>query len=100
MTEDQEAMWKVLANDAEFLCHKWAKELSLLKGNKFHTTCDNYLRFIIDNFTVDEAPRILMTWLKSYRLPLDADKLTSFDAFHNKFGKHIVDEIKNIKAYE
>jgi hypothetical protein len=99
MTNEQETMWRVLSNDAEFLCHKWAKEMLELKGRRFHTACDQHLKFVADNFGTDEAPRILMTWLKEYKLPIDPNKLSSFDDFHTKFGQYICDNLKSIKAY-
>jgi len=99
MTSEQEAMWSVLSNDAEFLCHEWAKELSNLTGDEFHEVCEQRLRFIVNNFNTQEAPRIIMTWLKQYKLELDPTKLPSFDDFHLKFGIYIIDKLETIKVY-
>ena len=99
MTEEQETMWNVLTNNAEYLSHKWAKELESLKGKKFHNVADHYLGFVVDNFGDEEASRTIKTWLTTYRLPLDPDKLDNFDAFHRKFGPYIANEIRNIRSY-
>jgi hypothetical protein len=99
MTEEQETMWNVLTNNAEYLSHKWAKELESLKGKKFHRAANDYLGFVVDNFGDEEAARSIKTWLTTYRLPLDPDKLDNFDAFHRKFGHYIATEIRNIRSY-
>jgi len=100
MTSDQELMWNVLTNNPEFLAHRWGKELSALKGKRFHTACNQHLRFIVDNFSTEEAARTVKTWLSTYKLPLDPNELNAFDDFHAKFGRYIINDVANIKAYE
>ena len=81
------------SNNAEYLAHKWGKELISLKGKKFNKFADHYLGFIVINFDNEEAARIVLTWLTTYQLTLKPNLLkkspTIAKNFAIKIGKHL-----------
>ena len=100
LTNEQQLTWDVLSNNAERLSHVWAKELTGLKPKQFAKLADKHINFMLANFSKEETVRTMKTWLSTYNLPLDADRLASFDEFHNQVGLYIVDNMKNIVPYE
>ena len=101
LTSEQEVFWNMLKCDPEFLAHHWGKEMSLLKGRKFHEACDEHLNFILaSSLSEIELLRIVKTWLSTYDLPLDPSKLKYFDEFHNRVQFAIRGDVSGVKVYE
>jgi hypothetical protein len=105
LTASQEQFWNALKGP-EFYCHQRARAMLIVRGRgkKFHGIVDESLRYIIANFSKIDGIRIMHTWLRVYELPIDPNKLTSYDEFHNHFGKMIADmstsgQIGSIKPY-
>jgi len=51
---------------------------------------DNFLRFIMDNFTTELVVMGIRVALTTYNLPFVPGKLKNFNEFHQRFGKYIV----------
>jgi hypothetical protein len=51
---------------------------------------DNFFTFMMDNFPTELVVMGGKVALKNYGLPIDATKLTSWDRFHQKYGKYII----------
>jgi len=64
-----------------------------------NSTADKHLSTIMDLFDKEQSVRILKTWLSTYKLPLDPDRLKTFEQFHEQFGKFIIDNTATIKSY-
>lgn len=58
--------------------------------NDFHKMADNFFRFMMDNFEVELVVMGARVALRVYELPLQPTKLKNFDAFHEKYGKYIL----------
>jgi hypothetical protein len=104
MTEHQRLM--ALLKGPDWYAHESGKDLlAVLNQGKrkryksMNSTADNYLSTIMDLFDKEQSVRILKTWLSTYRLPLDPDRLKTFDQFHEQFGKFIIDNTAIIKSY-
>lgn len=51
---------------------------------------DNFLRFVMDNFTTELVVMGIRVALTTYNLPFVPGKLKNFNEFHQRFGKYIV----------
>jgi len=51
---------------------------------------DNFFKFMMDNFPTELVVMGAKVALTNYNLPFDASKLKHFDAFHDKYGKYII----------
>lgn len=56
----------------------------------FHTMADNFLRFMMDNFTTEVTVMGARVALTTYNLPMVPGKMPSFDEFHQRFGKYVL----------
>ena len=89
MTEDQQLVWDLLTNNAEHLCHAWAKDI--MKSRRgIDRRADHYIGVMLREFSVDDTCRVLHTWLQWYKMPLDPNKLENFNNFHKQCGSYIV----------
>ena len=59
------------------------------KDTNFNTKMDNFLKFSMKNFETELVVMGVKLAITQYKLPLDPDKLESFDEFHNKYSKYI-----------
>lgn len=66
------------------------KKLAADKTGKWHTMADNFFRFSMDNFTTEIVVMGARVALTTYNLPFVPGKLKSFDEFHKRFGKYIL----------
>lgn len=66
------------------------KKLASDKTGKWHTLADNFFRFSMDNFTTEIVVMGARVALTTYNLPFVPGKLKSFDEFHKRFGKFIL----------
>jgi hypothetical protein len=75
------------------MCYELQEQYRKLGKDKmpdWYAQADNFLRFMMDNFTTElvvMGARVAMT---TYSLPLLPGKMKSFDEFHKKFGKYII----------
>jgi len=75
------------------MCYELQDQYGKLGKEKmadWYAQADNFLRFMMDNFTTElvvMGARVAMT---TYTLPLLPGKMKSFDEFHKKFGKYII----------
>ena len=89
MTNDQQHMWDLLTNDPGRLCHRWAEDI--MKSKRYmHRRADHYIGIMLNQFSAEDMTRVLHTWFKQYQMPLEPDKLKTFDDFHVKCGSYIL----------
>ena len=67
------------------------KEVTRAKLNEM---MDCFLAFIMKNFETELVIMGAKIALKTYQIPLDVAKLKSFDEFHKRFGKFVIDAVK------
>ena len=86
--------------------HESAKELLVIlnqgkrkRYKSMNSKADKHLLTIMDLFDKEPAVRILKTWLSTYKLPLDPDRLETFDQFHEQFGEFILNNSAMINSY-
>jgi len=58
---------------------------------KFNTMCDNFFRYMMDNFETELVVMGAKVALKTFKLPMEPSQLKNFDEFHKKYGKYIVE---------
>mgnify|MGYP003325447085 CR=1 FL=1 len=56
----------------------------------FHSMADNFLKYMMDNFETELVVLGARIALTTYNLPMLPTKLKNFDAFHQKYGKYIL----------
>jgi hypothetical protein len=66
------------------------KKLGKEKISEWHAQADNFLRFMMDNFTTELVVMGARVALTTYNLPMVPGKMKSFDEFHSRFGKYII----------
>ena len=66
------------------------KKLGKEKITEWYTQSDNFLRFMMENFTIELVVMGARVALTTYNLPMIPGKMKCFDEFHAKFGKYIV----------
>ena len=77
------------------LCYELKDVLDKTSGDKakmddFYSQADNFLGFMMKNFTTELVVMGSRVALTQYNLPLVPTKLKNFDEFHKKFGKYIL----------
>jgi hypothetical protein len=101
MTPDQQHCWDVLRADPQRLCHTYAQELEKIKNKRqFNRRADQYLDFMMSNFSTEGVLRTVKTWLSVYRLPLDPTALSTFDRFNSNYHHIISQRPSWITPYE
>jgi hypothetical protein len=66
------------------------KKLGKDKIADWHAQADNFLRFMMDNFTTELVVMGARVALTTYNLPMVPGKMPNFDEFHKRFGKYII----------
>ena len=61
--------------------------------DKWHEAVDNFFKFMMDNFTTELTVMGARVALTVYNLPFVPNKLKTFDEFHKRFGKYIVQAV-------
>ena len=84
------AMYSLVVSMCYELQDNHAKMNKEGKGGDWHSQADNFLRFMMDNFTTELVVMGTRVALTTYNLPLTPGKLKHFDEFHKKFGKYII----------
>jgi hypothetical protein len=64
------------------------------KLDTWHDNCDNFIRFMMDNFEPEMVIMGAHTALKNYNLPFDHKKLKNFPEFFKRFA-HLVVDVSN-----
>ena len=75
------------------LCYELQDSFKKLGTNgikDFHAQADNFLKFMMANFTTELVVMGARVALTTYNLPMVPGKMPSFDAFHQKYGKYII----------
>jgi hypothetical protein len=62
--------------------------------DEFNKIFDNFLGYMLANFEPDLIILGGRTALKTYKLDFDVTKLTNFETFHKKYGRHILSAVK------
>ncbi len=60
---------------------------------KWHEYADNFFKFMMENFTTEVTVMGARVALTTYNLPFVPNKLKTFDEFHKRFGKYIVQAV-------
>jgi len=60
---------------------------------KWHAMVDNFFQFMMDNFTTELTVMGARVALTVYNLPFVPNKLKTFDDFHKRYGKYIVQAV-------
>jgi hypothetical protein len=104
MTEHQRLI--ALLKGPDWYAHESGKDLlAVLNQGKrkryksLNSTADKHLSTIMDLFDKEQSVRILKTWLTTYSLPLDPNRLKTFDQLHEQIGEFIIDNTATIKSY-
>jgi hypothetical protein len=66
------------------------KKLGKDKISDWHTQADNFLSFMMENFTTELVVMGARVALTTYNLPMVPGKMKNFDEFHKRFGKYII----------
>jgi hypothetical protein len=75
------------------LCYELQEQYKKLGKDKisdWHSQANNFLRFMMDNFTTELVVMGARVALTTYNLPMVPGKMASFDEFHQRFGKYII----------
>ena len=57
---------------------------------KWHDMADNFFKFMMDNFETELVVMGARVALVNYKLPFQPGKLKSFNEFHKRFGKYVI----------
>ena len=66
------------------------KKLGKEKISDWHKQADNFLNFMMTNFTTELVVMGARVALTTYNLPMIPGKMPHFDEFHKRFGKYII----------
>ena len=95
-----------LLKGPDWYAHESAKELlDILNQGKrkryksMSAMADRHIKIIMECFNDEDSIRILKTWLSTYRLPLNPDRLKTFEQFHNRVGKLAIQNVESIRSY-
>ena len=104
LSEEQRLM--LLLKGPEDYAHRAGREMLLvLNGGKrlrykaMFKVADQHFETVMQVFNIEQSIRIIKTWLSTYQLPFDPDRLNSFDRFHNSLGTFITDYPERIRSY-
>ena len=75
------------------LCYE-LKERADKKVEKWDAMADKFFEYMMKNFPTELVVMGAKTALTNYDLPLDASKMKSFDEFHSRFGKYVMNAME------
>jgi len=75
------------------LCYE-LKERADKKVEKWDAMADRFFEYMMKNFPTELVVMGAKTALTNYDLPLDAQKMKSFDEFHSRFGKYVMNAME------
>jgi hypothetical protein len=75
------------------MCYELKEALDNKKVDtaQFHQMADNFFEYIMKNFETELVVMGAKIALKTYKLPIEPQRLSNFDTFHKKYGKYIVE---------
>ena len=76
------------------LCYE-LKACAEKQDKAFNDKADNFFRYMMDNFPTELVVMGAKTALTNYDLPLDSNKMKSFDEFYRRFGKYVLSAMEN-----
>lgn len=76
------------------MCYE-LKDRAEKKVKGWDDMADNFFRYMMDNFSTEIVVMGAKTALTNFDLPLDATKMKSFDEFHKRFGKYVLQAMEN-----
>jgi hypothetical protein len=76
------------------LCYE-LKDRAEKKVKAWDGMADNFFAYMMANFPTELVVMGAKTALTNYDLPLDATKMKSFDEFHKRFGKYVIQAMEN-----
>jgi hypothetical protein len=91
-TREISAIYSLAVN----LCYELKDSLDKLgKKNmdQWHSQADNFFQFMMKNFTTETTVMAARAALVTHNLPIVPNKLKSFDEFHKKYGRHIMQAV-------
>ena len=95
-----------LLKGPDWYAHESAKELLVIlnqgKRKRYKTMsvmADRHIEIIMECFNHEDSISIVKTWLSTYGLPLDPDRLKTFEQFHNRVGKLAIQNAQFIRSY-
>jgi len=75
------------------MCYELQEQFAKLGKDKlqqWHDQADNFLKFMMENFSTELVVMGARVALTTYNLPMVPGKMKSFDEFHTRFGKYII----------
>ena len=75
------------------LCYE-LKERADKKVSEWDKMADRFFEYMMKNFPTELVVMGAKTALTNYDLPLDASKMKSFDEFHKRFGKYVMNAME------
>lgn len=89
-TKDISAMYSLTVSMCYELQDSFKEANASNKMDPWHAQCENFLRFMMDNFTTELVVMGARVALTTYNLKLLPGKLPSFEEFHKRFGKYVI----------
>ena len=81
-TDDISAMYSLIIS----MCYELSEDVD---NPTFYDKVEQFLKFSMKNFDTELVVMAMKLALTQYRLPIDPDRVPSFDEFHEKYGKYI-----------
>jgi hypothetical protein len=88
-TKEVSAMYSLTIS----LCYELQENYKKLGKDKiadWHKQADNFLKFMMENFSTELVVMGARVALTTYNLPMVPGKMPNFDEFHKRFGKYII----------
>jgi hypothetical protein len=100
MTPEQKSFWRILKADPVWFAHDCVHELLKVNNNEtaLNQKADILIGQMLASLSIEDMAAVLKTWLSTYKLALDANKLNNFDQFHIRVGPWIMDNLHSISA--
>lgn len=76
------------------LCYE-LRDRAEKKVKNWDAMADRFFEYMMENFSTEIVVMGAKTALTNFNLPLDATKMKSFDAFHQKYGKYVLQAMEN-----
>jgi len=81
-TDEISAMYSLIIS----MCYELSQDV---ENTTFYDKVEQFLTFSMKNFDTELVVMAMKLALTQYQLPIDPDKVPSFDEFHEKYGKYI-----------
>jgi len=75
------------------ICQLDSSKKETINQEQWHEKVDNFFKFMMENFTTELTVMGARVALTVYNLPFVPGKLKTFDEFHKRFGKYIVQAV-------